>query len=74
MTCDHCGNTAVGYADIDDFMSELDIAGWEFYYYYPEKNMAVQNVINLKASDKQFCSRECFVQWCQKNNIEHARL
>lgn len=74
VTCDHCGNTAVGYADLDAFMSELDLAGWECYYYYPEKNMAVQCVINLKAADRQFCSRECFVEWCKKHKIKHVQL
>ena len=72
VSCDYCQNSAHGYEDLDEFMSELDLAGWEFADCDLQTKTLKPVLDDLKTAHLQFCSRDCLLNWCKERGINQS--
>lgn len=72
VSCDYCKNDAFGYEDLDAFMSELDLAGWEFADCDLQSKTIKPVLMDLKRANLQFCSEECLRAWCREKGIKQS--
>lgn len=70
VSCDYCQNSAHGYEDLDEFMSELDLAGWEFADYNARTDTIKPVLDDLKHAGLHFCSDECLRAWCKEHEVK----
>ena len=72
VSCDYCKNDAFRYEDLDAFMSELDLAGWEFADCDLKSKTLKPVLDDLKTAHLQFCSKECLLNWCKARGINQS--